>query len=438
VLARWCWLLCLPWFVDAAVASGASFEELSRLPDVRASWVASDGRTLATGAGRLVHWGAVGPPMQLTQSLTLDVEVVGGVIAGPRLIFTTTDRRLGLLQLDHPATSPHYFALDPAPHGAIRVAQESGHILLAEQGRGLRRFRIRLGAHAHHGGIPELIEELSPSSIPSDPLPPVNVATAGRWRLIASDEQGLSMVRSRGGAPQLFPVAVSNDFFSPQIIAVDVGDTVRWTNASGFHNVDSCDEGELGCEGEISAEIFRSGQPQDPLWIFSHEFTQAGLNRYVCESHAPFMWASVEVATPTPPSVPDGVSGPPLLVGKLDARGSQLQLDWDSGSCSGALDHQILYGNEGGFPAIPGGIYELSGASCAVGAASSVSWLTPPALDQPAQRLLWWLIVATDGQAREGGWGSDSSGLERRGAGPGGSSLFCGSSGKTLANRCGQ
>ena len=102
---RGLWALNVLWLMDAGAAP-VSFEEISRIADVNARWVASDGQSLATGSGRDVHWGVVGPPMRLTHRRTLEHEIESGLLAGPRLIFTTADRRLGLLLLDRPDAAP--------------------------------------------------------------------------------------------------------------------------------------------------------------------------------------------------------------------------------------------------------------------------------------------------------------------------------------------
>ena len=52
-------------------------------------------------------------------------------------------------------------------------------------------------------------------------------------------------------------------------------------------------------------------------------------------------------------------------------------------------------------------------------------------------RLLWFLMLATDGSDTEGSWGKDGRGVERVGPGAGGSSANCGMIDKALENSCG-
>lgn len=66
--------------------------------------------------------------------------------------------------------------------------------------------------------------------------------------------------------------------FSPPALIINSGDSVRWTNAGGFHNV-----------VEVSQPpVFTSGDPSNAAWVFIHEFNeQVQANYvYVCEVHA--------------------------------------------------------------------------------------------------------------------------------------------------------
>jgi plastocyanin len=102
-------------------------------------------------------------------------------------------------------------------------------------------------------------------------------------------------------------------FFSPDTVSIQVGDTVTWTNAQGFHNV------LLG-----DSRINQPGFPNDPAWNPppSRTFDAAGSYTFICEVH-PGMTGTVNVgdggeptptptATPTPPpAVPPPGSAPP-------------------------------------------------------------------------------------------------------------------------------
>ena len=103
----------------------------------------------------------------------------------------------------------------------------------------------------------------------------------------------------------------ARDFFwSPDTVTIDVGDTVTWTNAQGFHNV------VLGNDDRLN----QPGFPSDPSWNPPPQrtFNEPGSFAYFCEVH-PAMAGTVNVGgveppptpTPTPPAVPPPGSGTP-------------------------------------------------------------------------------------------------------------------------------
>jgi plastocyanin len=91
----------------------------------------------------------------------------------------------------------------------------------------------------------------------------------------------------------------ARDFFwSPDAVQIQVGDTVTWTNAQGFHNV------LLG-----DSRLNQPGFPADPPWNPppTRTFTEPGSYTFVCEVH-PGMTGTVNVGggepTPTPTATP--------------------------------------------------------------------------------------------------------------------------------------
>ena len=135
-----------------------------------------------------------------------------------------------------------------------------------------------------------------------------------------------------------------------------------------------------------------------------------------------------------PPGVPDGVSGPAMTVSKNDTAGNSLTLSWDTGSCSGATDHHVVYGGGSQIPAASGGVFGIRGTICS--SSPPYAWNSPPTTIDPSG-LVWWIVVASDASSVEGSWGVDGTGAERNGPGPGGSSGSCGTLGKSLSNACG-
>lgn len=96
----------------------------------------------------------------------------------------------------------------------------------------------------------------------------------------------------------------ARDFFwSPDAVEIQVGDTVTWTNAQGFHNV------LLG-----DSRLNQPGFPTDAAWNPppSMSFDTAGSYTFICEVH-PGMSGTVNVGgggEPTPTPTPTATPGP--------------------------------------------------------------------------------------------------------------------------------
>ena len=145
---------------------------------------------------------------------------------------------------------------------------------------------------------------------------------------------------------------------------------------------------------------------------------------------------SVNVAF-TPPAVPDGNgASTPVEARPYDSLGPAIEVSWDTDTCCGPPSHHIVYGGASQLPTAPQTAFEVDGAVCGLGGTSPYVWLSPP---EPSDggRLLWFLVLAGDGNVREGSWGQDSTGAERMGPGTNGSSGLCGVADKYIANACG-
>ncbi|MCI4355270.1 MAG: DNRLRE domain-containing protein [Thermoplasmata archaeon] len=175
--------------------------------------------------------------------------------------------------------------------------------------------------------------------------------------------------------------------------------------------------------------------------ILGNEASSASARQiYSRESTSPPTLRIVFTAPPVPPpAVPDGTTGSAVLLSKLSPDGSQLGVSWDSTSCSGNLDHHIVFGTGSGLPPASSSPYVLAGSVCHLGASSPFIWngSPDPALLDPGKRLVWMLVVADDGAATEGSWGRATPLQERNGPGLNGSSGQCGIVDKSLANSCG-
>lgn len=75
-------------------------------------------------------------------------------------------------------------------------------------------------------------------------------------------------------------VTASGLVFTPDSIAINVGDTVTWTNVQGSHNVN----GSMA-KYPNNPEFFDNGAPSSTAWTFKQVFTKAGLYDYQCDPH---------------------------------------------------------------------------------------------------------------------------------------------------------
>jgi plastocyanin len=82
---------------------------------------------------------------------------------------------------------------------------------------------------------------------------------------------GLASARATSAAT--FDVELFGETFSPSTVQIRVGDTVRWLNRSGFHNV------------VATGGSFSSGAPSADTFTFAHTFNSVGTFAYFCEVH---------------------------------------------------------------------------------------------------------------------------------------------------------
>ena len=113
-----------------------------------------------------------------------------------------------------------------------------------------------------------------------------------------------------GGAAQAaeYPVGVSSNVFMPADLTVGVGDTVRWTNAGGSHNV--------RFDGEM---VGQPAAPDTTMWSVTRTFATAGTFSYYCEQHrlvgmAGIIRVTAGSSSPPPGSPPPPGSGPPPVL----------------------------------------------------------------------------------------------------------------------------
>lgn len=94
-----------------------------------------------------------------------------------------------------------------------------------------------------------------------------------------------------GGGPAPGPAP----YYAPQFITIEVGDTVRWTNSGGTHNVDGS-----SATFPNNPEGFRSGDPSNSSWVFDHVFTMTGFYEFECEAfdHNQTQFGNITVNSP--------------------------------------------------------------------------------------------------------------------------------------------
>ncbi len=163
-------------------------------------------------------------------------------------------------------------------------------------------------------------------------------------------------------------VLVDNFVFLPDTLTIQVGDTVTWTNVSGFHNVNApglfrCAN---GCDGEGG-----DGDPADNLWSFSRTFDAPADIDYVCDVHIGLgMIGNVTVVDGGAPTLTTGGTCP-----------GSVTLDIAGGTPNQRA--ALLFGTGPGSDSLPGG-------PCAglVSGLENVGLLAPVGLDASGEASL--------------------------------------------------
>ncbi len=117
----------------------------------------------------------------------------------------------------------------------------------------------------------------------------------------------------------LHDVAVTNNVFTPENITINVGDTVRWTNLEGLHNV----EGQVAEHGE-NPEPFGNGIGVG--WVYEFVFTIPGFYTYDCDPHQ-FLGM---IGTVTVLPLCNETTLPTNLAVAVAPNGTNASLSWDA------------------------------------------------------------------------------------------------------------
>lgn len=93
-------------------------------------------------------------------------------------------------------------------------------------------------------------------------------------------------------------VLVSSNVYTPSTLVIEAGDTVRWINTGGEHNVQA-DDGSFRCAQGCDA-TGGDGNASTELWSFEITFRTIGTTTYFCAPHLIFgMVGSITVVEPT-------------------------------------------------------------------------------------------------------------------------------------------
>ena len=96
-----------------------------------------------------------------------------------------------------------------------------------------------------------------------------------------------------GTAQIAIEVSVNSVTFAPSNITINVGDTVRWTNTGGSHNVN-------GTTATYPSNPESFGNAISNTWIYFYVFNTPGTYNYQCDVHvAAGMVGEITVLSPT-------------------------------------------------------------------------------------------------------------------------------------------
>lgn len=80
-----------------------------------------------------------------------------------------------------------------------------------------------------------------------------------------------------------YTIEVSSNVFTPSSLTIQMGESVRWVNTGGFHNVNGGTD-----VYPDNPEGFTNGDPSGDEWTFDFTFTIPGVYDYQCDPHVGF------------------------------------------------------------------------------------------------------------------------------------------------------
>ena len=105
---------------------------------------------------------------------------------------------------------------------------------------------------------------------------------------------GIVLLTTIVTAQTVHDVAVSDFKFTPSSLTIAIGETVKWSNVEGNHNVD-------GSTATYPSNSLSFGNPSDGTgsWTYSFVFTEMGTFEYECGVHGISMPGTITVTTST-------------------------------------------------------------------------------------------------------------------------------------------
>jgi plastocyanin len=129
-------------------------------------------------------------------------------------------------------------------------------------------------------------------------------------------------------------VGGSGTIFTPQTVVIQVGDTVRWTNIGGLHNVHA-DDDSFRCSDSCNSG---SNGPSGNAWSFTQTFNSVGLVGYHCDEHGfPFGGMFGQVIVQPAGNHPGQLVMNPRLYAVSESAGSVIVQVSRTGGADGAV-----------------------------------------------------------------------------------------------------
>jgi plastocyanin len=170
--------------------------------------------------------------------------------------------------------------------------------------------------------------------------------------------------------------------YSPKVVTIHTGDTVRWSNAGGLHNV-AADDGSFHCSNDCSGNSDVSSN----AWVSSHTFNAAGTFPYHCDQHGGpggfGMSGTVVVQSTAPAPQPGSFRFNPSSYTVAESAGSVTVTVSRSGGADGAVS--IDYAATAGTPTAGNDFTPTSG---------TLNWGDQDSADKTFQ-----VTILNDGQA---------------------------------------